>query len=175
MPLTAGTVAGQLMLRSPIMCHRLYPLAIAAAITIGISSCAAPSEPDWEAAQSEADSFTEAASAGGSFLGSGILRATQNAEAPFDGRGVTLTYPSEVRIDSISAACFGGGEVSFGVTVRTDSTWTGVAPIALTCDSEARTVPLAAPLDRINAISLNGGVEKGAGALIAAVVTGVTD
>ena len=82
-----------------------------------------------------------------------------------------LAYP-EVRIDGISAACFGDGEVHFGVAVRTGSSWTGIDPITLTCDSEVHTVPLSAPLERINAIRLNGSVEKGGVAVVAAVITG---
>jgi len=88
---------------------------------------------------------------------------------------VTLTYPSEVRIDGISVACFGDGEAHFGVNVRTASSWTGIDLITFPCDSEVHTVPLSAPLERINAIILNGTVENGGGAVIAAVIKGVAE
>ncbi|KFF60038.1 hypothetical protein JF66_07075 [Cryobacterium sp. MLB-32] len=89
---------------------------------------------------------------------------------------MTLTYPSEVRIDGISVVCFGAGEALFGATVRSGSSWIGsVDSITLTCDGEVHTVPLSVPLERINAIILNGTVEKGAGAVIAAVITGAAE
>lgn len=91
-----------------------------------------------------------------------------------DEEGITLDYPSQVRVDSIRAVCFGGGEASFGAAVRTDSAWSAIDPVTLICDGEPHTVPLAAPLEHINAIRLNGRVEDGAGALIAAALTGAT-
>lgn len=150
-------------------------LVIPVALAFSLSSCASSVEPDWEATQAQANAFIEASSTGASYLGAGYLHAEPNAEVPFDQPRVTLTYPSEVRINEISVACFGDGEAHFGVTVRTASSWTGIAPITLTCDSEVHTVPLSAPLEHINEISLTGSLEKGAGAIIAGVITGVTE
>ena len=130
-------------------------------------------EPDWELAQSQADAFTTAASEGAGYLGGGGWRAVQNEEVP-RSEAVTLDYPAEVRIDAISVACFGGGDASFGVMVRAESLWTGLDPITLACNSEPQTVPLAAPLERINEIRLNGG-EEGPGAVITAAVTGASE
>ena len=153
--------------------HRsLLLIPVALALVVSLSSCA--SSPDWEAAQSQANALVRASSTSASFLGAGSFHAGPNAGVQLDERGVTLAYP-EVRIDGISAACFGDGEVHFGVTVRTGSSWTGIDPITLTCDSEVHTVPLSAPLKRINAIRLNGGIEKGGGAVVTAVITGVAD
>ena len=149
----------------------LLLIPVALALVVSLSSCASSPEPDWDAAQSQANGLTRASSTSASFLGAGSFRAGPNAGAQLDVRGVTLAYP-EVRIDGISAACFGDGEVVFGVTVRTGSSWTGIDPITLTCDSEVHEVPLSAPLERINAIRLNGNVEKGGGAVVAAVITG---
>ena len=155
--------------------HRsLLLIPVALALVVSLSSCASSPEPDWEAAQSQSNALVRASSTSASFLGAGSFHAGPNAGVQLDERGVTLAYP-EVRIDGISAACFGDGEVHFGVTVRTGSSWTGIDPITLTCDSEVHTVPLSAPLKRINAIRLNGGIEKGGGAVVAAVISGVAD
>ena len=150
-------------------------LVIPVALAFSLSSCASSVEPDLTAAQAQANAFIEASSTETSYLGAGYLHAEPNSEVPFDQPRVTLTYPSEVRINAISVACFGDGEAHFGVTVRTASSWTGIAPITLTCDSEVHTVPLSAPLEHINEISLTGTLEKGAGAIIAGVITGVTE
>ena len=155
--------------------HRsLLLIPAALALAVSLSSCASSPEADWEAAQSQANGLIKASLTSKSFLGAGSFRAGPNSEAQLDEPGVTLAYP-EVRIDGISAACFGDGEVHFGVTVRTGSSWTGIDPITLTCDREVHTVPLSAPLKRINAIRLNGGIEKGGGAVVAAVISGVAD
>ena len=150
----------------------LIPLALALAVSL--SSCSSSHEPDWEASQSQANALIRDSSKSASFLGAGFFHARPNEGAQYDERGVTLAYP-EVRVDGIGAACFGDGEVVFGVTVRTGSSWTGIDPITLTCDSEVHTVPLSAPLERINAIRLNGGIEKGGGAVVTAVITGIAD
>jgi len=149
-------------------------LVIPATISIGLVSCTSPPEPDWVAAQAQADAFIETARTSGDFLGAGTLRATQDSEVPLDGEGITLDYPSEVRVDGIRAVCFGGGEATFGLLVRAESSWAGIDPLALTCDGEPRTVSLDAPFEHISAIRLNGRVEDTAGALIAAALTGVT-
>ncbi|KFF58817.1 hypothetical protein JF66_15720 [Cryobacterium sp. MLB-32] len=139
------------------------------------SACASSPELDWEAAQSQANAFTEASSTNASFLGAGSLHAMQDPPAAFGEGGATLSYPSGVRVDEISVACFGDGEARFGVTVRTGSSWTGSDSITLACDNEVHTLPLSTPLESVNAISLNGTVEKGAGAVIAAVITGTAE
>lgn len=157
------------------MRHRRSVLVISVALSVCLSSCASPPEPDWQAAYSQATAFTEAASTSASFLGAGSLLAVPNSEVRLDDPGVTLAYPSEVRVDDISVACFGDGEAQFGVTVRTASSWTSMDSITLNCDSEVHTVPFSAPFERVNAISLNGIVEEGAGAVIAAVITGVVE
>ena len=154
--------------------HRTL-LVLPVVLAVTLSACASPPEPDWEAAQSEADSFTEASSMSASFLGSGSLHVMQDSPAVFGEGGVTLSYRSAVRVDEISVACFGDGEARFGVIVRAGSSWTGSDSITLACDSEVHTLPLATPLEGINAISLNGTVEKGAGAVIAAVITGTAE
>ena len=158
-----------------VMRRRGSLLLILVALVVSLSACGSSSELDWEAAQSQANAFTEAASASARFLGAGSLHSIPNAHLPLDEPMATLSYPSEVRISEISVACFGDGEAIVGVTVRTASSWTGMDPITLTCDSEVHAVPLSAPLEHINAISLNGIVEKGAGAVIAAVITGVAE
>ncbi|MCC3282886.1 hypothetical protein [Arthrobacter caoxuetaonis] len=155
------------------MHRRRYLLVIPATLSIGLASCTSPAEPDWDTAQAQADAFIETAATSESSLGAGTWRATQSEEVPFDG--VTLSYPAEARIEGISVACFGGGEASFGAMVRAESSWSGIDPFTLTCDSQPRTVPLAAPLEQINAIRLSGGVEDSAGAVIAAAVTGTTE
>ena len=149
----------------------VFPVVLA----VTLSGCASSPEPDWEAAQSQADSFTEASSTSASFLGAGSLHAMQDPPAAFGEGGVTLSYPSAVRVDEISVACFGDGEARFGVSVRVGSSWTGSDSITLACGSEVHTLPLSAPLEAINAISLNGTVEKRAGAVIAAVITGTAE
>ncbi|MEB7505422.1 hypothetical protein [Arthrobacter koreensis] len=157
--------------------RRRYLLVLPATLSIGLVSCTASPEPDWEAAQAQADAFTTAASAGAGYLGGG-WRAEQNEEVHgelHEEQGVTLDYASEVRIDGISVACFGDGEAGFGVMVRTESLWTGLDPITLACNSEPHTVPLAAPLERINGIRLNGFFEGGPGAVITAAVTGASE
>lgn len=154
--------------------RRRYLLVLPATLSIGLVSCTASPEPDWEAGQAQADAFTTAASAGAGYLGGGSWRAVQNEEMP-RSKAVTLDYPAEVRIDAISVACFGGGDASFGVMVRAESLWTGLDPITLACNSEPQTVPLTAPLERINEIRLNGGIEEGPGAVITAAVTGASE
>ena len=155
------------------MRRRRYLLVIPATLSIGLASCTPPAEPDWNAAQVEADDFIETARTSGDFLGAGTLRATQDGEVPLDGEGITLDYPSEVRIEGISVACFGGGEASFGAMVRAESSWSAIDPVALTCDGEPRTVSLDAPFEHINAIRLNGRGEDNTGVLIAAAVSGI--
>ena len=113
---------------------------------------------------------TEAASADS--LGAGTWRAMRHDAVLMDDEGITLDYPSEARIEGISVACFGGGEASFGTTVRAGSSWTGLDFMTLACDGEPRTAPLDEPLERINAIRLNGHIQDGSGAVIAAAVTG---
>lgn len=152
------------------MRQRRYLIVFPAAISIGLTSCTSPSEPDWEFVQPQADAFIEAAATSANSLGAGTWRAAQSEETPSDG--VTLDYPSEVRIEGIRAVCFGSGEANFGAMVRAESSWTAIDPVALTCDGEPRTVSLDAPLKGINAIRLNGRGEDNAAVLIAAAVEG---
>ena len=156
------------------MRRRRYLLVIPATLSVGLASCTSPPAPDWEGAQAQADAFIETAGTSEDFLGAGTLRATQDGEVPLDGEGITLDYPSEVRVDGFRAVCFGGGEATFGLLVRAESSWSGIDPLVLTCDGEPRTVSLDTPFEHINAIRLNGRVEDTAGALIAAALTGVT-
>lgn len=157
------------------MRQRRYLLVIPATLSVGLASCTSPPEPDWEAAQAQAAAFIETAGTSGDFLGAGTLRATQDGEVPLDGEGITLDYPSEVRVDGFRAVCFGGGEATFGLLVRAESSWSGIDPLVLTCDGEPRAVSLDAPFEHINAIRLNGRVEDSAGVLIAAAVTGAAE
>ena len=128
------------------MCQHRTLLVLPVVLAVTLSACASSPEPDWVAAQSEADSFTEASSMSASFLGSGSLHVMQDSPVAFGEGGVTLSFRTGVRVDEISVACFGDGEARFGVTVRTDSSWTGSNSITLACDSEVHTLPLAAPL-----------------------------
>ena len=154
------------------MRRRRYLLVIPATLSVGLASCTSPPEPDWVAAQAQTDAFIETARTSGDFLGAGTLRATQDSEVPRGGEAITLDYPSEVRVDGIRAVCFGSGEATFGLLVRAESSWEVIGPPALTCDGEPRTVPLDEPLERINALRLNGQIQDDAGAVIAAAVTG---
>ncbi|MBF4994339.1 hypothetical protein ITX31_09465 [Arthrobacter gandavensis] len=97
----------------------------------------------------------------------------QHDAVPKPDEGITLDYPSDTGIEGISVACFGGGEASFSATVRAGSSWTSLDIMTLDCDGEPRTAPLDDPLERINAIRLNGRIQDGPGAVIAAAVTGV--
>lgn len=152
-----------------------FLLFVPVALAVSLTSCASSPEPDWEAAHSQANAFTEASSTSASFLGGGSLHAVPTADMALDEPAVTLAYPSEVRINEINVACFGDGEANFGVVARAGSSWTGIDAITLTCDSEVHTVPLSASLERINAISLKGTTKMGTGAVIAAVIMGVAE
>lgn len=156
------------------MRRRRYLLVLPIVLSTGLASCSSPAEPDWNATQAQADAFHEAARTSGNFLGGGTLRAMQHDAVLMDDEGITLDYPSEARIEGISVACFGGGEASFGVTVRAESSWTGMDFMTLACDGEPRTVPLDEPFERINAVRFNGQIQDGAGAVIAAALTGVS-
>lgn len=154
------------------MRRRRYLLVLPIVLSTGLASCSSPPDSEWEAAQAEADTFLEAASTSENFLGGGTLRALEHDAVRMDDEGITLDYPSEARIDGISVACFGGGEASFGSTVRAGSAWTGLDFMTLACDGEPRTAPLNEPLERVNALRLNGQIQDGAGAVIAAAITG---
>ena len=154
--------------------RRCRPLLVfPATLCIGLAACSSPAEPDWGAVQAQADAFIEAASTSEDSLGAGTWRAAPSEEVPSDG--VTLDYPSAVRVEGIRAVCFGSGEANFGAMVLTESSWTAIDPVVLTCDGESRTVSLDAPFERINAISLNGRGEDNAAVLLAAAVEGSTE
>ena len=103
----------------------------------------------------------------------------------------TPVTPARVRppivaiVDYTLRTCFNGkrwigvllpcaAAVLFGLLVRAESSWEVISPPALTCDGEPRTVPLDEPLERINAVRFNGQIQDGAGAVIAAALTGVS-
>ena len=89
-----------------------------------------------------------------------------------DDEGVTLTFPEVARIERVEVACFGGGEALVSVAVRTDSTWTGGIGVTVTCDGEPVDAPLAEPQDSVNAVSVDGRLEQGGGAVFAAIIRG---
>lgn len=145
---------------------------IVVALIAALAACA-PAEPDWQAAQFDANEFLEASVQSDGVLGSVSGQVTRvPTEALMDEEGVTLTFPELARIERVEVACFGGGEAMVSMAVRTDSTWTGGIGVTVTCDGKPVDAPLAEPQVGVNAILVNGTLEKGTGAVFAAVVTG---
>lgn len=154
------------------MRRRRYLLVLPVVLSTALASCSSPPEPALQAAQAQADAFVESEAASANFLGAGSFLALQHDAVPLPDEGITLDYESDARIEGVNVACFGGGEASFGASVRTGSSWTGLDVMTLACDGEPRTAPLNEPLERVNALRLNGQIQDGAGAVIAAAIMG---
>lgn len=145
-------------------------LVIVVALTAALAACA-PAEPDWQAAQSEADAFLSEALGGSGVLGTASGQMGQPTGDSSNGAGITLTFPETTRLDGAEVACFGGGEALISLQVRAGSEWTG-ASIPVTCDGRPILAPFSEPQDRVNAVTVDGRLERGGGAVFAAVVTG---
>lgn len=147
----------------------LVPLA---ALAICLTACTARAEPDLRAAEEQASEFAAQAEAGNAFLGAGSLSLNSQDTAPSDDEGVTLTYPSEMRVDEVRVACFGEGKVSFGYAVRIDSSWLGDESVDVACDGVENVLTPLEPFEDVTAVNLNGILVEGPGAVLVAVVSG---
>lgn len=144
-------------------------LAIALTLAVALAGCA-PGEPDWDAAQEAADAFVESSSPADGALGAASGRMSPGVDrAP--GEGITLTFPDSARIDDIELVCFGGGEAMMSVEAEHPAGSTGIE-VEVRCDGDSTRAELPEPRDRITAVTVDGELSSGTGAVFAAVVTG---
>lgn len=156
------------------MSRRALSVVVSVLIAVGVSSCASAPEPEWDLGEAGAGDFTEAATSAEGFLGAGSFRVGPETPAQ-DEPSVTLDYPVDARLDGLRVACFGEGQIRFGFSSRSASSWTGSDPIDVDCDGEANQVSFPEPLEHVDAISFHGALNKGSGAVVAVVVSGSTD
>lgn len=144
-------------------------LVIVVALAASLTACAA-GEPDWDAAQNAADAFVESSSPADGALGAASGRMPPGVgRAP--GEGITLTFPESARIDGVELVCFGGGAAVMSVEAEHPAGSSGLE-VEVRCDGESTRAGLPEPRDRITAVTVDGELSSGAGAVFAAVVTG---
>lgn len=154
------------------MSNRGISLLVAAALTVGLVSCASQSEPDWDTASGQAGDFVEAAEDSDGYLGSGWLRVSPEDPPPGDEDGVTLDYPSGATIEGLNVACFGDGVIRFDFTARGGSSGDRGLAIDVECDGTENSADLGEPLEDVDAVRFSGVLADGTGAVVAASVTG---
>jgi len=154
------------------MPSRRILLVLSGIVAVGLIGCTPQAEPDWRAEESAAHEFESAASTREGFLGSGSIRVDPGESSQSEDSDVTLSYALDVRIDGMTAACFGGGTARAGVTVRVGSSWTGTEPVDVECDGVENAVEFDEPIDRVNAVRINGMQADGAGSVLVVVLRG---
>ncbi len=143
-------------------------LAIAVAAAVSASGCTA-AEPDWEAAQSQADAFLESSDAAGALGGASGRMTADDDRAP--GEGTTLTFPGPTRVDHVELVCFGEGEAAMSVEAQHTGGSAGLET-EVTCDGEPTRLELPEPRNAITEVTIDGVLRGGSGAVYAAVFTG---
>ncbi|WAB85208.1 hypothetical protein OVN20_06590 [Microcella daejeonensis] len=163
------------------MRRSLALISASAALALGLTACVGPPEPDWRALEPEANAFVESGTRSPDSLGGGSFRARRDDAGPDDlsdddDARLMLGYASDVRIDAVTMACFGGGEARLGLSTRSGSTWTGQGTaLTVVCDGTQHGVPIDAPVQGVNAIQLSGVIADGPGGIVAGVVRGSTE
>lgn len=136
--------------------------------TAGAAGCTA-AEPDWEAAQAEADAFLESSGAAGALGGASGRMAPGESRAA--GEGTTLTFPDPTRVEHVELARFGGGEAAMSVEAQHASGSAGLET-EVACDGEPTRLELPEPRTGITDVTVDGVLRGGSGAVFAAVITG---
>lgn len=156
-------------------------ISTSAVLALGLAACVGPAEPDWRALEPDANAFVESGTRSPDSLGGGSFRALRDNASPDDGLDeddarLILGYASDVRIDAVTMACFGGGEARLGFSTRVGSTWTGHSGgSTVTCDGVAYVVPIDEPIQGVNAIDLAGVIASGPSGIVAGVVNGAAE
>lgn len=146
-------------------------LAIAIVVAVSASGCTA-AEPDWEAAQAQAEAFLESGgtSGGAGTLGGASGRVTPGVERT-PGEGTTLTFPGPTRVDHVELVCFGVGEAAMSVEAQHAGGSAGLE-VEVVCDGEPTRVELPDPREGITEVTVDGVLRSGSGAVFAAVIAG---
>ena len=145
--------------------------AVAVTGLLSVTACTPATPPDLSAAQRQAQDFVDAAmtSEGALAVTSGVVGPRRGDELPESA--ITVSFPSPVIVDDVDVVCFGGGEARRSVMVVAAGTSTSVTgPVP--CDGETRPVGLPEPTPGVSDITVSGWLERGDGAVLAAVVRG---
>lgn len=160
--------------------QRRFLITATTGLALALSSCA-PSDPDWRALERDANAFVESGTRSPDYLGGGSFRALRDDASPDlgsdeDDARLIFGYDSDVRIDAVTMACFGGGEARLGYITRSGSTWTSQGTgLTVICDGTQHGLPIDEPVRNVNAIQLSGVVADGPDGIVAGVVNGTDE
>lgn len=153
---------------------RSFLITTSVALVAALAACA-PAETDWQAAQEDANAFASRFETDPDTLAYGSFSTSPIEPLLDDEPALLFEFAENVRIDEIRVACFGGGTAIFGVASRSSSNWVGVSSLPVPCDGEGHVVPIDGPLEGVNAIDLNGGIQSGDGAVLVGAVLGAVE